>query len=325
MGSHLLDTTFGVCLIGVIIAAEFHGVACVQAWYYFTHQTDRWPLKLYVATLLSLDSVHQALITHTVYTYFVTNFDNPSQLNHIVWSLRVQVLINGLTALLAQSFLAFRVWRLSKGNKWLTGAALVLILAEFGSVLAYIARSIPLKALAEVETRLKALSITVNALAASSDVFIAAILCFLLLSSRTGFNRTDTMIRKLVLFFVNTGLFTRLFSLFAIASLISITVASTTFIYILFFFCMGRLYCNSLLAILNARKMIRGRDDEMFTTKDMPLSWQRAVHGQPRTESAVSARAENGKDRRELAVGIDTDTDRESAGDEDEDAKAGSR
>ncbi|KAJ7493340.1 hypothetical protein B0H11DRAFT_958376 [Mycena galericulata] len=229
MGSHLLDNTFGVCFIGVIIAAELHGVACVQAWYYFTHQNDGWPLKLFVAAVVCFDTIHQALITHTVYTYLVTNFSNPPELGNLVWSLL------GLTALSVQSFLAVRVWRLSKGNIWLTGAAWLLIFAEFGCVLAYVALSLRLDTFAQL-AGLKSLSTAVNALAASGDVLIAGILCWLLLRSRTGFTRSDTMINKLVLFFVNTGLIT---SLFAIASLISITVAPTTFIYILFFFLHG--------------------------------------------------------------------------------------
>ncbi|KAJ7132208.1 hypothetical protein C8R44DRAFT_45007 [Mycena epipterygia] len=284
MASHLLDNTLGVCFIGVIIAAELHGVACVQAWYYFTHQDDGWPLKLYVAAVLFFDTVHQALITHTVYTYLVTNFNNTTELGNLVWSLLVEVLFNGLTALLVQSFLTVRVWRLSEGNKWLTGAALLLIFAEFGCVLAYVALSLPLDTFAEL-TSLKALSITVNALAAGGDVLIAAILCFLLLRSRTGFKRSDTIIKKLVVFFINTGLIT---SLFAIASLISITVAPTTFIYIFFFFCMGRLYSNSLLAILNARQMISAGSDSagVFTTNDMPLSWRGM---QPRARASTAS------------------------------------
>ncbi|KAJ7460741.1 hypothetical protein FB451DRAFT_1270178 [Mycena latifolia] len=303
MASHFLDDTFGVCFIGVVIAAELHGVACVQAWYYFTHQNDGWPLKLYVITVLCLDTVHQALITHTVYIYLITNYNNPPQLNNLLWSLLVEVLFNGLTALLVQSFLTVRIWRLSKRNKWLTGTALSLVLAEFGCVLAYVGMSLRLHTFAEI-TRLKALSIAVNALAASGDVFITSILCFLLLRSRTGFKRSDTMIKKLVLFFVNTGLIT---SLFAIASLISITVAPTTFIYILFFFCMGRLYSNSLLAILNAREMIRGKDNTIFTTKDMPTSW-RAMEPMTKSTSTSSPLPE-------LVIKIDTE--QESAVDED--------
>ncbi|KAF8825082.1 hypothetical protein HHX47_DHR7000668 [Lentinula edodes] len=74
---------------------------------------------------------------------------------------------------------------------------------------------------------------------------------------------SDTMINKLTIFAVNTGALT---SLCAVASLISIIAAPNTFIYISFFFSMGRLYTNSLLATLNARKMIRDAAEGINTT-----------------------------------------------------------
>ncbi|KAG6833998.1 hypothetical protein H0H93_012676, partial [Arthromyces matolae] len=131
-------------------------------------------------------------------------------------------------------------------------------------LLAFSALSIQFKTFAEL-ARLKYLSISVNALAAAGDVLIAGILCTLLHRSRTGFQRSDTMINKLILFAVNTGVLT---SLCAVGSLISIVVAGQTFLYIAFFFCIGRLYSNSLLATLNARKMIRGSTDGIHSTSE---------------------------------------------------------
>ncbi|KAK7031505.1 hypothetical protein R3P38DRAFT_818046 [Favolaschia claudopus] len=263
--SHALDKTFGVAFIGVVVAAGLHGVSCVQAWWYYTHQNDRWPLKTLVGTVMIFDTIHQALISHTLYTYLVSNFNNAEILNRIVWSLLVEVLFNGFTALLVQGFLTLRIWRLSNGNIWLSSIASVLVVAEFGCVLAYVALSLQLDTFVQLAAELKTLSITVNALAAAGDVFIAATLTYLLRRSRTGFHRSDTMIRKLTYFAINTGAIT---SLCAIASLISISTAGNTFIYILFFFCIGRLYCNSLLATLNARKAIRGAADGVHTTSE---------------------------------------------------------
>ncbi|KAJ7623593.1 hypothetical protein FB45DRAFT_926163 [Roridomyces roridus] len=260
--SHALDQTYGVTFLGVIFSADpwfihlstYHllsrSVALVQAWYYFTHQSDTWPLKLFVACVVAFDTIHQALIVHAV------------------WSMVVEVLFNGLTALFVQAFLILRIWRLSKGNILLTGSAGALCVGNF----AYVAKALPMTTFAELTT-IKGLSLAINITGAATDVLIAAILCFLLLGSRTGFSRSDSMINKLVLFFVNTGLIT---SVFAIASLISITTAPDAFIYILFFFCMGRLYSNSLLAVLNARKSIKESSGSgVHTSGDMPLSWRR--------------------------------------------------
>ncbi|KAF5369787.1 hypothetical protein D9758_001371 [Tetrapyrgos nigripes] len=120
-------------------------------------------------------------------------------------------------------------------------------------------------------TRLKGLSMTVNVLGAVADVIIAAGLFYFLHRSRTGFRKSDTIISKLIVFSVSTGLLT---SICAIASLLSILIWGQTLIYVAFYFSLGRclsfspkfdvfadkkkVYSNSLLATLNARQSIRG-------------------------------------------------------------------
>ncbi|KAL0954095.1 hypothetical protein HGRIS_005241 [Hohenbuehelia grisea] len=259
-----LDNTIGAAFVGVIVASLLLGVSLLQTWYYFATQNDRPAVRILVAAVTVFDIVHQALISHAVYTYSITNFNNPAALSNLVWSLLVEVLFNGFTAFLVQSFLMLRVWHLSGRNVWITGFVATLVLGEFACVLAFVGQSINFKTYAELAT-LKPLSISVNALAAAGDLFIAVTLCALLHRSRTGFSRSNTMINKLIMFAVNTGFLT---SLCAIASLISIVVAGNTFLYIAFFFCLGRLYSNSLLATLNARRMIRGASDGIQSTSE---------------------------------------------------------
>ncbi|KAK0199247.1 hypothetical protein DFS33DRAFT_376261 [Desarmillaria ectypa] len=264
-----LDTTMGAAFIGIVVAAILHGVSCVQAWYYFTHQRDGWPLKLIVAAVMVFDTVHQALISHTVYTYLVTHYGDAAELQKTVWSLLAEVLFNGFTAFLVQSFLTLRVWHLSNRNSFVTTIVASLVIAEFGCVVAFGTLALTtVRDFAELAT-LKYLSISVNALAAAGDVLIACTLCLLLHRSRTGFEKSDTMINKLIVFAVNTGLLT---SLCAVASLISILTAPNTFIYITFFFCMGRLYSNSLLATLNARKGIRTAAEGINSSSEINFS-----------------------------------------------------
>jgi len=289
-------------------AYRLHGVSCIQAWYYFTHQNDTWPIKSLVSAVMIFDTIHQALISHTVYTYLITNFGNYPSLEKLVWSILVEVIFNGLTAFLVQSFLTVRVWRLSNRNTWLTALAVTLVIGEFACVIAFTGMSLRLRTFVEL-ARLKPLSVTVNALAAASDVLIAATLCTLLHRSRTGFHRSDTMINKLILFAVNTGCFT---SLCAVASLISIVVAGGTFLYIAFFFCIGRLYSNSLLATLNARDMIRGAADDVQSTDD---NFSLSLREIPKTATIGSRRPTN--------ISIKIDTTKETDRDSDQEQNAG--
>ncbi|THU96236.1 hypothetical protein K435DRAFT_839124 [Dendrothele bispora CBS 962.96] len=264
-----MDNTMGVAFIGVVIASFLLGIAWLQTFFYFTTYTND-PKHLRYAVLLAMffDTAHQGLITHTMYTYLVTNYGNQAFLGECVWSLLAEVLFNGFSGFIVQCFLASRVWSLSK-NIYLTVMVMSLIVAEFGCVVAFsIIGLVKIRTFQDLK-QLQGLSISVNALAAIGDVLIAASLIALLHRSKTGFKRSDTMIDRLMLFAVHTGAVT---TAFAIASLVSINVAPNTFIYIFFFFCMGRLYTNSLLATLNARQAIRNAGDNVLTTSNLSFT-----------------------------------------------------
>jgi len=143
----------------------------------------------------------------------------------------------------------------SNRNLFVTVPLVILIAAEFVSVVVYFAKAITMDTFVQLAT-LKALSMTVNVLAVAGDVLITVAFCVLLHRSRNSLRRSNTMINMLIAFSVQTGMLT---SLCAIDSLISIAVSPNTFIYISFYFLLGRLYCNSLLATLNVRKAIRQR------------------------------------------------------------------
>jgi len=267
----ILDNTFGAILIGVIVAGALWGVTCCQAFlYYHSYPKDTLPLKVLVGAVWALDTAHQALITHTAYTYLVTHFSQLAFLSQMVNSLVIEVFFNGFVTLLVQAFFAHRVWLLSKKNWFLTGLVSAFILGEFVAVMIYAIKGVKFTTLAQLGS-LKTLSLSVNALAAAGDVTIAAILCWMLQTSRTGFKTSDTMITKLIAFTINTGLLT---SVCAVASLITISILPNAFVYILFYFAIGRLYCNSLLATLNARKAIRATSGiEEFSLSTTTTNW----------------------------------------------------
>ncbi|KAJ3720687.1 hypothetical protein C8R42DRAFT_643065 [Lentinula raphanica] len=288
-----LHYTMGVVLLGMVIS-----VSSLQAYIYFSNCSDSRLLRYLVGLVVLFDFTHQALITHSTYYYLITNFGKLDALGVVVWYVlqlifstahRGTQLIHrsliGLIAFCVQSFLTWRIWRLSHYNIWITGIVSVLVVAEFvimtntrlcccyqlkelsfANVLckAYgVIALVRVRTFEELAAELKGLSVTVNVLAAAGDVLIAATLAWLLQASKTGSQRLDTILNKLTIFVINTGVLT---SLFAIGSLISILAAPNTFIYMSFFFCMGRLYTNTLLASLNARKKMQREDDNIQTT-----------------------------------------------------------
>ncbi|THH08978.1 hypothetical protein EW145_g2331 [Phellinidium pouzarii] len=85
------------------------------------------------------------------------------------------------------------------------------------------------------------------------DVLVAIILCYFLRQSRTGFKSTDNVINVLMMYVINTGLLTAVCATCCIAIYVAMP---TTFIFIGFYFCLPKLYFNSMLAMLNSRETL---------------------------------------------------------------------
>ncbi|KXN86290.1 hypothetical protein AN958_10152 [Leucoagaricus sp. SymC.cos] len=323
---HLLNyftfNSLGAAFIGVICAAMLYGVSCVQTLYYFTRYPkliqplltspkDVWYIKGLVALVWTFDTIHQCLICHTVYYYVISNFNNPMILTRMVCSVCCSILFKGLVGFLVQGFLTLRVWRLSSNNVYITTTIVSLAHPHFSPCCTYAIGSIQYHDWEELKA-LKGLSITVNILAVLPDVLIASSLFYFLHRSRTGFRKSDTMITRLVrlylfcrrekclpkvkiVFTVSTGVFT---SICAVASLVSILAWGDTLIYVAFYFSLGKLYSNSVLATLNARITIRGLGED---SDELSFSLQTVTKsGQPTFNTSTILRPTN------ISIKIDT-------------------
>ncbi|KAJ7857729.1 hypothetical protein B0H14DRAFT_2751051, partial [Mycena olivaceomarginata] len=90
--------------------------------------------------------------------------------------------------------------------------------------------------------------------AAAADMLIGISLCYYLSQSRTGVRRTDNLISTLMKYSLTTGFLTGI-----IACLVVITfgVMPNNFVYVAFFWLLGKCYVNSVLAALNSRESLR--------------------------------------------------------------------
>jgi len=90
------------------------------------------------------------------------------------------------------------------------------------------------------------------------DIIIAVLLSyFLLLKSRNGFKSTNSLIRTLTLYTINTGL---LVSIVSVCVLTTYATMPHNFIFFAFFIPLSKLFVNSFLATLNARASLRLRE-----------------------------------------------------------------
>jgi len=241
--------TAGAFFLGVILATALWGAGCVQLYHYFSRYNDDWAIKNLVIVVAVLVTAHQGLIINTSYTYLVTEFGNFAYLSAIVKGHNASMLLCGFVCCMVQCFMLHRVWKLSHGNIPVVFGLGTLVLAQISLVLAYFALAAPFNRFPDL-SKYEWLSRTTNIVEATCDMSIALVLIYLLWRSRTGFHRSETLIKRLIILTISTGLAT---SLCALMTLIMSLVYPDTTTYLAFFICNSPLYMSALLATLNLR------------------------------------------------------------------------
>ncbi|KAI9450021.1 hypothetical protein BJY52DRAFT_1215664 [Lactarius psammicola] len=248
--------TYGCTFIGMVISIMLFGITILQTWIYYWQygNRDQKALKLFVAIIFILDTLHTVLCTYSVYWYLVLNFGNVEILGYNMWSMNFQIDVNALVDYMVRLYYARRVYLVS-------GSIVIpVIIVVFGTVCITLAFVFTVKAAAlkywSLYTSLIPVTCIALGLGVVADILIALSMCWFLYHQRTGFARTDSMITTLMAYSINSGLLT---SVLATAVLISFATAPSLLIWQLFFWPMSKFYANSLLAMLNSRDYIRKR------------------------------------------------------------------
>jgi len=205
-----------------------------------------------------LDTLHLTLISHSMYYYLISNFDNPPALASAVWSFNAEVSVNGLIGLIVECFFARRLLRLSGGSRvgyFLAGLVCFLSLIHFGLGVFFTERLFALGLFSKFPELTWITKVGLGS-AAACDLIIAVGLCWYLYQSRTGYRKTDSLIVTLMLYTLNCGLLT---GIGAAMVVITFSVFPTTLFFMAFFWILGKLYCNSCVAMLNSRQALRGK------------------------------------------------------------------
>ncbi|KAJ6569448.1 hypothetical protein B0H19DRAFT_1135515 [Mycena capillaripes] len=240
-----------------IVGSVLWGITCMQTFLYILYHQQRDPLwmKLMVAWLWFLDTAHTVMVARGfwVLVYKV----------HDPFILSQEYLYAGVfTALVAfptQLFFTHRIWKLSK--KWIPVAIVFVIAAlyQLGATIAFTVICLQHGPTAEIIFQIEKLPMSMWGVGAAQDVLISAVLLWMLWTSRGGpyFASTNQMLARLAVLVINTGIWTALVALFII---ITMVVWPTIQIYVSLYFVLCPLYCNTLLANLNAREYVRGND-----------------------------------------------------------------
>ncbi|KAL5533629.1 hypothetical protein ACEPAG_89 [Sanghuangporus baumii] len=258
-----LDAYVGALLIGSYFAIALYGLTVQQTFrYYRMYRTDSNSTKIMAGLVWLLDSAHSALICHTCYYYLVSNYFSPLSLLDGVWSMQISITLTLQSHTCSSQCVSTKVgvkpldevsahtdeFQVTK-KLWVSIAIATISLICLGFAIATTVMTIRETSFVKFE-RFTWLVCTTLGLNTISDVIITGSLGLYLQSRRTGFEKTNVIIDKLLLYVVNTGILNIAYD---IAVLICAALMKDNLIFIGMFFLGSKLYSNSLLAVLNSR------------------------------------------------------------------------
>ncbi|KIM90319.1 hypothetical protein PILCRDRAFT_812062 [Piloderma croceum F 1598] len=267
-----LGDTYGALFIGLVISAVLFGITNLQLFVYSqSYKDDNFWSKFSITWLWFLDALHLALISHAVYFYLVTNYGNPLELTKVIWSFHLQLVVDMATIVTVQALYAVRLWKLTKIDRYDFKSKIIptivtfLVIAAFGISIAVSKLIYSIKYFTQFDL-IKWATFLALVTASVVDILIAASLCFTLARLRTGFERTDSMIKSLMLYVINTGVLTSLCSLTALSLY---AVYPHNLIFLAVEFPMTKLYVNAFLAMFNARHHLQAALNKTMNTTNL--------------------------------------------------------
>ncbi|EIW52156.1 uncharacterized protein TRAVEDRAFT_53584 [Trametes versicolor FP-101664 SS1] len=220
-----------------------------------------------VLVIFVLEALHTALWIILGYHYLIADPFISGSLEKGHWSARLAVVTTACTVTVTECFYIRRVYLIGPKYRWLvTPSVAFLVMADGFAIAASISAFRFTPSIADFQNISWLVSVGYG-LAGVGDVVLACTLVFVLHRSRTGSKRTDSILDTLIIYSINTGVLT---SIFSILSFIFALIIPGNLIYAGLSIVGTKLYANSVLAVLNSRREINNRFADDFTTFDLP-------------------------------------------------------
>ncbi|KAF8889364.1 hypothetical protein BD779DRAFT_1521127, partial [Infundibulicybe gibba] len=278
------DDLLGSLLIAGLVATALWGITCAQTFTYFTQVNKDRPLfRKMIIFLWLLDTFDSILNGHILYFYLVTNYLNPLSISTPVWSVLLHIATTSASNYIIRSMFTLRVFRLSGGKIPITLWMMLISLTDLISGIIITVKGFQLSASGWLELDKFSIPVYISfAAGTTSDLSVAITLAYLLYRSRTGIPRTDSLIKTLMMYSINTGM---IVAIDAILCLITYIIMPHNFVFLGFYLLLSKLYLNSYLASLNARKDLLEKFNEPIS---IHLSHSSDLHQRHGVESSTS-------------------------------------
>jgi len=254
-----VHSTLGSIFIGFAVSCVVYGVVLTQVFSYFrAYPGDHPRLKLTSLLILALATADQAFVAHMLYHYSIASFGDAEVLirAETTWSAILSLTAGATVGFIVKLYFAFRVWRFSMRNVWVTGLVGLLTFAQLGLALAFAVECFKLPNMFAVH-QLRVLGTLSLATGVTTDIVTAVALCFFLSKMRTGLKSSDSLVDNLCAYAINTGVLT---STVSVATLILYNVMpNINLSFFATYIILSKLYAISFMATLNTRRIVRGR------------------------------------------------------------------
>ncbi|KAG1902621.1 uncharacterized protein F5891DRAFT_1215017 [Suillus fuscotomentosus] len=237
-----------------------------------------------------LDLSHSALVAVALWDSIIATYGDLSKIDTIPWCIGPAIELTALITFLVQSFFAYRIYKCFKvQKKKLTVAIPIVALAFARLIMASITNTemLRLKSYSIFFQRnsssagggqLLSIDIPIEfswvftfglILSAFVDIMITAFLCYFLRKNRPSFTDTMRIIDTLTFWTIQNGSIT---CAATIATLVCWMTMPSNRIFLGLHFVVAKLYANSFLATLNARKQIwNGKQYTPSSNRPMPV------------------------------------------------------
>ncbi|KAI0791648.1 hypothetical protein BC629DRAFT_1593233 [Irpex lacteus] len=320
-----VSSFIGPLLVEICFALILYGVFCAQVYYWWSAYKDPLHVRIIIWSLLVLETVHVGFCIHVLYWYFVLNFNNEDSLNKIVWSFGVTVYLEVLISGTVQVFYMLRIWRCGyseylsfvisvltllfvvRRQILVVGFMVSLLIARVGLAFRTTSFAYEFSSWAGLlEASYTHAPINAGwALNVAVDASITFVLATYLYQDRSAATKrgTKTLINKLAHYAISTGaltlwvLDTLLTTISSLLMTVLVRMASTA-IFITFnarshslvfgglLEVLTKLYANSMLAMLNARRSVI---EKAASTNNMTMELTDLAQGVPSYNSNRAA------------------------------------
>ncbi|EGN96777.1 hypothetical protein SERLA73DRAFT_184936 [Serpula lacrymans var. lacrymans S7.3] len=170
-------------------------------------------------------------------------------LNYIIWSMGATYIVGFCIAYCVNLCFIWRAWLLSE-KLWIAICLGVVSTVRLGFGLTNCSLSFRYAEWKSFREHVYPTMVVGWVISVLADSCIAFVLCYYLRKHRSGLRRTDSVINRLLLYTINTGVVT---SLFGVVVVLTFLTVPTILVFIAFVQVQSKLYAISLFATLNSR------------------------------------------------------------------------